>query len=340
MTTLTANAPASPASASVQLPSRGVLVLRYLRRNKSLVVGILIVLLLMAFSIIGSATLDTKKLAYPLGGKAKQAPSVERLINPAEGKSPSIQGILGSDFFGADLAAAMARGLWQTAMVGVLAGGIGTMVGVVLGFISAFYGGAVDTIIKGICQILQPIPVFLIQVLIASSIDKNDMARSVGQLTGLRWPILNDISMGILIMASVVALLAWMGPTLVVRSQVLSMKERQFVSVARLSGMTSLEIIFKEILPNLLPFIAASFIGQVFGAIFASFGLSVLGLGPMREPLIGNILYYAQRQAALFNDWWWWPLWPSLALVLIFGSLTLINIGLDEVANPRLRRSE
>ncbi|NJM42360.1 MAG: hypothetical protein HC853_17285, partial [Anaerolineae bacterium] len=149
MTSLTANAPASPAPASVQLPSRGVLMLRYLRRNKSLVVGILIVLLLTVFSIIGSATLDTKKLAYPLGGRAKQAPSFERLLNPAEGKAPSIQGILGSDFFGADLAAAMARGLWQTALVGVLAGGIGTMVGVVLGFISAFYGGAVDTIIKG-----------------------------------------------------------------------------------------------------------------------------------------------------------------------------------------------
>jgi peptide/nickel transport system permease protein len=313
----------------VQLPSRGILMLRYLRRNKSLVFGLLIVLLLTAFSIIGSSTLDTKKLAYPLGGKSKQAPSLERLLNPAEGKSPSIQGMLGTDFFGADLAAAMARGLWQTALIGVLAGGIGTMVGVILGFISAFYGGAVDTIIKGICQILQPIPVFLIQVLIASSIDKNDMARNIG-----------PISQGILIMAGVVALLAWMGPTLVVRSQVLTMKERQFVSVARLSGMTSIEIIFKEILPNLLPFIAASFIGQVFGAIFASFGLSVLGLGPLREPLIGNILYYSQKQAALFNDWWWWPLWPSLALVLIFGSLTLINIGLDEIANPRLRRSE
>ena len=332
MTTMTATAPSNPSnptSASVQLPSRGILFLRYLRRNKSLVFGVLIVLLLTAFSIIGSATIDTKKLAYPLGGKAKQAPSLERLLNPPAGKSPSLQGVLGTDFFGADLAAAMARGLWQTALIGVLAGGIGTFIGVALGFISAFYGGAIDTIIKGICQILQPIPVFLIQVLIASSIDKNDMSRNIG-----------PISQGILIMAGVVALLAWMGPTLVIRSQVLSMKERQFVSVARLSGMTSIEIIFKEILPNLLPFIAASFIGQVFGAIFASFGLSVLGLGPLREPLIGNILYFSQKQAALFNEWWWWPLWPSLALVLIFGSLTLINMGLDEVANPRLRRSE
>ena len=289
--------------------------LRYLRRNKSLGFGILIVVILTLFTVIGSASIDTKKRAYPLAVKPKQPPSA--------------QYPMGTDFYGRDLLAAMVRGLWQTALVGILAGAIGTGLGVVFGFTSAYFGGIVDTIIKGICQILQPIPVFLIQVLIASSIDKNLMSRQFG-----------PISQGILIMAGVVAALAWMGPTLVVRAQVLSMKERMFVNVSKLSGMSNIEIIFKEILPNLLPFIAASFVGQVFGALFASFGLSVLGLGPLREPLIGNIIYFAQYQAALFNGWWWWPLWPSLSLVMIFGSLTLINIGLDEVANPRLRRTE
>jgi peptide/nickel transport system permease protein len=118
------------------------------------------------------------------------------------------------------------------------------------------------------------------------------------------------------------------------------MKERMFVNVAKLSGMSNLEIIFKELLPNLLPFIAAGFVGSVFAGIFASFGLSVLGLGPLREPLIGNTIYFAQQQSAFFNGWWWWPTWPIIALVLIFSALTLINIGLDEIANPRVRRSE
>ncbi len=315
MSATTTLAPSSAASSAGILPSRSTLMLRYLRRNKSLVFGILIVVFLTLFTIIGSFTVNTKKMAYPLAAKAKQPPSA--------------QYPLGTDFYGRDLLAAMIRGLWQTALVGILAGAIGTGVGVILGFTSAYFGGMVDSIIKGICQILQPIPVFLIQVLIASSIDKNLMSRQWG-----------PISQGILIMAGVVAALAWMGPTLVVRAQVLSMKERMFVNVSKLSGMSNIEIIFKEILPNLLPFIAASFVGQVFGALFASFGLSVLGLGPLREPLIGNIIYFAQYQAALFNGWWWWPLWPSLSLVLIFGSLTLINIGLDEVANPRLRRTE
>lgn len=289
----------------VRQPSRLTLLLRYLRRNKSLLIGLLILFLLTAFTVIGLLTIDTTN-AYPLSVRARQPPSAA---------FP-----LGTDFFGRDLLAAMVVGLWQTALIGLLAGGLGTLVGVVLGFISAYFGGWLDTGIKGICQILTPIPVLLIQVVIASSLDK----RSVTIYT----------------MALVVVLLAWMGPTLVIRSQVLSMKERQFVAVARLSGVGDLGIIFGEILPNLLPFIAASFVTQVFSAVFAAFYLAVLGLGPLREPLLGNIIWAAQSQGAFFNGWWWWPIWPALAMVLILGSLALVIMGLDELANPRVRRSE
>ena len=169
-------------------------------------------------------------------------------------------------------------------------------------------------------QILTPIPVLLIQVVVAGSLDKRDVT--------------------IFTMAIIVAMLAWMGPTLVIRAQVMTMKERQFVSVAKLSGMGDFSIIFKEILPNLLPFIAAAFVGQVFAAVFASFYLAVLGLGPLREPLLGNIIWAAQSQGAFFNGWWWWPLEPAFAMILILGALALVNMGLDELANPRIRRSE
>jgi len=294
------------ATQSVTLqPSRLTLVLRYMRRNKGLVIGLTILILLILFTVVGMFTIDTDN-AYPLSVKSKQPPSAE---------FP-----LGTDFFGRDLLAAMVVGLWQTALIGVIAGAMGTLIGVVLGFISAYFGGTVDTVIKGICQILTPIPPFLIQVILAGSLDK----RSVTIYT----------------MAFIVFLLSWMGPTLVIRAQVLSMKERQFVAVAKLSGMGDMGIIFSEILPNLLPFIAASFVGQVFGAVFASFYLAVLGLGPLREPLLGNTIWSAQTQSAFFNGWWWWPLEPAIALVLILGSLALINMGLDELANPRIRRTE
>jgi peptide/nickel transport system permease protein len=305
MTSATLASPTSGSSTTPFLPSRSVLLFRYLRRNKSLVFGLLILLFLVGFTVHGFLTLDLKQ-AYPLAVKTKQAPSI---AYP-----------LGTDFFGRNLHAAVVKGMWQTALIGLIAGAIGTFIGVVLGFTSAYFGGRIDATIKGVCQILTPIPLFLIQVIIAGSIDKRNVT--------------------IYTMAFIVVMLAWMGPTLVVRSQVLSMKERQFVSVAKLSGMGDLEIIFSEILPNLLPFIAAAFVTQVFGAVFASLYLAVLGLGPLREPLLGNIIWAAQSQGAFFNGWWWWPFAPAAALVLILGSLALINMGLDELANPRIRRTE
>ena len=285
-----------------QRPSKFYLFVRYLRRNPGLFFGTVILVGLVLFTVIGLLTVDTDD-AYPLSAKPKQPPSLEYPF--------------GTDFYGRDLYVAMVVGMWQTALIGVLAGAIGTFIGVVLGFISAYFGGKIDSTIKFICQVLIPIPVFLIQVVIAGSLDK----RSVTIYT----------------MALIVVLFAWMWPTLVIRSQVLSMKERQFVSVAKLSGMNDFEIIFMEILPNMLPFIAASF---VFSAVFASFYLAVVGLGPLREPLLGNIIWAAQSQGAFFNGWWWWPLIPAIAMVLILTSLALINMGLDELANPRVRRTE
>ncbi len=302
-----------PAPELYRPPSRIVLLGRYLRRNKGIVVGLAIILFLTAFTIHGVLTLDPDT-AYPLAVRTKQPPG------------PNFW--LGTDWYGRDLHTAMVTGLWQTALIGLIAGAAATIVPVILGFFSAFFGGWVDRIITSVCAVLQPIPAFLIQVIIAATLDRNTLFDD-------QKPI-----QAILIIAGIVAILAWMKPTLVIRSQVLSMKERMFVNVARLSGMGNLAIIFQELLPNLLPFIVASFVNAVFDAIFISFGLSVLGLAPLREPLLGNIIYFAQQQSAIFNGWWWWPLWPVGALALIFAALTLINIGLDEVANPRARRSE
>jgi peptide/nickel transport system permease protein len=289
----------------VRQPGRLALFFRYLRRNKSLSIGLFVLFLLVAFTVIGLLVVNPED-AYPLSAPTR--------------KPPSWSYPLGTDFFGRDLLAAMAVGMWQTAVIGVIAGAIGTFIGVVLGFISAYFGRWIDTSIRSVCQILLPVPVLLIQVVIAGSLDKRDVT--------------------IYTMALIVVLLAWMWPSLVIRSQVLTMKERQFVSVAKLSGVSDFGIIFKEILPNLLPFIAAAFVGQVFAAVFASFYLAVLGLGPLREPLLGNIIWAAQSQGAFFNGWWWWPIEPAIGMILILGSLALIIMGLDELANPRVRKSE
>jgi len=139
----------------IQRPSRLTLLLGYLRRNKSLAIGLIILLALVLFTVVGLLTVDTSN-AYPLSVKSKQA--------------PSLQYPFGTDFFGRDLLAAMVVGMWQTALIGVMAGGLGVFIGIVLGFISAYFGGVLDVIIKGICQILTPIPAVLIQIFIAGSL--------------------------------------------------------------------------------------------------------------------------------------------------------------------------
>lgn len=404
-------------------PSRGTLLWRYLRRNKGIMLGFIILLLLGLFTVqgmyrftIGEGLRLTDRVAraYPLAVRSKQPPylvtwlcsvgilntceeakpaaapaptaapkgsspsataapdfgalpgingpeptkapdfgALPGIDGPAPTKAPAssdfgaLPGIggetsststtsapntdkywLGTDWYGRDLHAAMVVGLWQSALIGVFAGLIATIIPVVLGFLAAYFGGKLDRVITAICSVLQPIPPFLIQVVLAASLPRNDLFDDAKPFQTIA------------IIGAIVAITAWMKPTLVIRSQVLSMKERMFVNVAKLSGMGSWEIIFKELLPNLLPFIVASFINAIFDALFSSFGLSVLGLAPLTEPLLGNIIYFAQQQSAIFNGWWWWPLWPVTALILIFAALTLINTGLDEVANPRARRTE
>ncbi len=136
-------------------PSRLTLLFGYMRRNIGLGIGLFILLLLVAFTLYGLATADLSH-AYPLSVKGKQPPSWE---------FP-----LGTDFFGRDLYVAMVVGLKETAAIGFLAGALGTLIGVLLGFVAAYFGGWLDTIIKGICQILTPIPALLIQVIIAGSL--------------------------------------------------------------------------------------------------------------------------------------------------------------------------
>ncbi|MCS7056005.1 MAG: ABC transporter permease [Thermoflexales bacterium] len=296
-----------PAQQTSGQPNRWILILRYMRRNKSLVVGLAMLAFLLIFSIGGSLLIDTSTRAYPLAAPAVQPPSPEYP--------------LGTDRDGRDLLAVMARGILLTGSIGVMAGTIGLVVGVIVGFVAGYYGGWIDSVIRWLTEVLMTIPALILQIIIASTIvDKNKVT--------------------IFTMAGVASILSWMGTARIVRSQVLTLRERTFVNMAKLSGMGNLEIIFRELMPNMLPYLAASFVGAVMGGIGSSFGLEILGLGPAREPTIGMTIRWAQFHSAIFNRWWWWVLWPSLVLIIIFASLSLINRGLDEIANPRVRRSE
>ncbi len=275
---------------------------RYLRRNKRLAAGIAILLFLLLFATVGRLFAPPAN-AYPLAVPANMP--------------PSLQYPFGTDSQGRDLLATAVMGTYLTVRIGFIAGLIGLSVGTILGFIAAYYGGMLDTVIRWIVDVLLTVPSLLVLVVIAATL------QSTMDPTG---------------MSLVLALLAWMGPTRTIRSQVLTMRERAFVRVAKLSGESNLEIIFKELLPNLLPYLGASLVGAVTGAIFASLGLEQLGLGPMREPTLGMTIYWVQYYGAFVRGMWWWILAPISVIVLIFMGLFFLSAGLDEFANPRVRR--
>ncbi|HEX5417781.1 MAG TPA: ABC transporter permease [Chloroflexota bacterium] len=277
--------------------------LAYCRRNPNLVIGLALVLLLILIGLIG-----------PLFVNVAQAQPTS--VIPDQPPSPDLP--LGSDDQGRDLLAVLVAGLPLTLRVGFIAGAVGLLIGIILAFIAGYQGGTVDTVIRLVVDTLLTVPGLLVLIIIADSIK-------------------GVISINL--MALVVASLAWMYPTRTIRSQVLTLRERAYVQMAKLSGMNSFEIIVRELVPNLLPYLAASFVGAVSAAVLASIGLEALGLGPQNEPTVGMTIYWAISFNALLRGLWWWWIVPIIAIVILFMGLFLISAGLDELANPRLRRS-
>ncbi len=275
----------------------------YCRRNPQLVIGAAMILALLLVGVLGPFFVDPKQ-SQPLSAPTAQP--------------PSRQYPLGTDDYGRNLLAVMVTGLPLTLRIGFLAGALGLLVGTFLGFVSGYLGGPVDAVIRTLVDTSLTVPGLLILITIAASIK-------------------GFISVNI--MALVIASLAWRQPSRTVRAQVLTLRDRGYVQVARRSGMSTPEIIVKELLPNLLPFLAASFVGAVSYAILASIGLEALGLGPQNDPTLGMTVYWAINFSAPLRGLWWWWLPPIVAVVILILGLLLLTMGLDEIANPRLRRS-
>ena len=277
--------------------------LGYLRRNRSLAIGIALVAIVLLFAGVG-------RIVWDIGDAAP-------LSAPAN-RSPSWDHPLGTDRQGREILAVMIVGTPKTLYIGLLAGTIGVVIGTTLALIAAYCGGAVDAVIRSIVDIGLTIPPLLVLILLAVSIHS---ALSVNQ------------------MALVVASLAWLFPTRTIRSQALSIKERAYIQVARLSGTSGLKIVFLEIMPNLLPYLAATFVGTVSAAILASIGLEVIGLGPLESNTLGVTIYWVNYYAGILHGLWWWFMPPVIIIILLFVGLFCISAGLDEIANPRTRRT-
>ncbi len=221
---------------------------------------------------------------------------------------------LGTENSGRDMLALIIVGAPASLKVGFIAAGIGMAIGIVLGFSSGFLGGWVDNVIRTVVDAWVTIPSLLVLITLSAFIRPTIMT-----------------------LAFLLVAFSWAAPTRYIRAQALSMRERGYVRMARLSGSSTLSIIFREMLPNLLPYLAASLAGMISGAILAATGLEALGLGPQRIPTLGMTIYWSIRASAVLRGMWWWWGFPIAVLVIIFTGFFLMAIGLDEVANPRLR---
>jgi peptide/nickel transport system permease protein len=222
---------------------------------------------------------------------------------------------LGTESNGRDMLAAIITGAPRSLYVGVIAATIGIVIGVILGCTAGYMGGRFDSVIRTLSDSVITIPSLAVLIVISAYVSTIEIET----------------------MALILAMFAWPAPARIIRSQVLTLRERGYVRLARLSGAGPLEIIIKEMVPNLLPYLAASLSGAISGAILAATSLEALGLGPTRIPTLGMTIFYAIRSSAIIRGMWWWWGFPILVLVIIFTGLFLMAVGLDEVANPRLR---
>jgi peptide/nickel transport system permease protein len=274
--------------------------------NSKFVTGSVMIALVVLFGLLGPLFWDTE-LAYTASSPVNLKPMW------IEGGTPEHP--LGTESNGRDMLAQLIVGIPASLKVGLLAAGIGMGIGILLGSIAGYLGGWPDHIIRTITDSVITIPSLMVLISIAAYVSMPDTTA----------------------MALILALFAWPGPTRLIRSQVLTLRERGYVRMAQLSNVPALEIMLVEMVPNMLPWLAASLTGGISGAILGATGLEALGLGPTRVPSLGMIINYALQSSALVRGMWWWWLPPIIALVFIFTGFFLMTVGLDEIANPRLR---
>ena len=281
--------------------------------NPKLIGGLLLVMSVVLLGVVGPLFWDIK-LAR-VASSPLNLPPVWVKDAPVFFPPPDPAHPLGTESNGRDILALLMAAAPGSLRVGLIAAGLGMAIGILLGFSAGFLGGWWDALVRTIADSVITIPSLAVLIVISSFVRQID---------------LNN-------MALLLALFAWPGPTRLIRAQVLSLRERGYVQMARLSGASTFDIMFKEMMPNLLPYLAASFTGNVSANILAATGLEALGLGPTRIPTLGMTIFYAIRAAAILRGMWWWWGFPILMLIIIFTGLFLIAVGLDEIANPRLR---
>ncbi|MEN4012069.1 MAG: ABC transporter permease [Bellilinea sp.] len=269
-------------------------------RNKKLVIGFSIIALFLFLGLIGPLITKNEPFAF---------------ANPLGAAPPSSKYWLGTTFFGQDVFSQFVNGLRATFLVGVFGGGLGTLIGIIVGFTAGYRGGIVDEILNAITNIILVIPTIAVLLIIAAYLEVRSLATQYIFIGLTAWP--------------------WVARA--VRAQTFSLRTRDFVDLARMSGMRSAKIIATEIAPNMMSYLLMVFILQFGGAILTAATLDFIGLGPTNTISLGLMMQLAVLWGAMQLEIWWWFVPPGLAITAIVGSLYIMNVGLDEVFNPKLR---
>jgi peptide/nickel transport system permease protein len=273
--------------------------LYFMLRNAKLRIGVAIVLIFVVLALVGPLLTKYQPRDYV-------APGVE---------PPSSEFWFGTTSFGEDVFTQFVYGLRATFIVGLIGGGLGTLIGILIGFIAGYRGGIVDEILNMFTNIVLVIPSLVVLLIIAAYLEVR----------------------GFLFESIFIGFFAWPWAARAIRAQTFSLRSREFVDLARLSGMKPLKIIIKEIAPNMMSYLLLVYILQFGGAILTAATLDFIGLGPTNSVSLGLMMNNAVIYGALILGMWWWFIPPGLAITAIVGALYVTNVGLDEVFNPKLR---
>jgi peptide/nickel transport system permease protein len=273
---------------------------RFVLANRKVTIGLAIIGFFVLLALLGPVIVHQDPAALS-----------EDLLQP-----PSSAHWLGTTPSGQDVFAQVVVGARISILMGFIVGAVTTIISVVVGLVSGYLGGAIDELFSLVTNVFLVLPTLPLAIVLAAYI------KYKGPLT-----------IGI-----VLAVTGWSWGARVIRSQTLSMRNREFVAAARARGESTFRIVFFEIFPNEIALVAAELLGTVIYCILAEAGLEYLGFGDPNTVSWGTMFYFAQNGDALLLGAWWWFLPPGICIALLGAALALVNFGIDEIANPRLRR--
>jgi len=270
--------------------------------NRRFVASVFMLLLLIGFGTLGPIVFD----------RTNPMKIVGLLYDP-----PSEAAWLGTDNFGRDIFTQLMFGTRTSLTIGLIAGLEATLIGLLIGTVAGFVGGTVEEVLMSFTNVVITIPSIVILILLSYAVQ----TRSV------------------LVMGLIIGVISWPWTARAVRAQTSSLRTREHVAIARLSGAGALRQIIWEIIPYMLSYVVMAFVLQLNSGILQEAALSMLGLGPSQSISLGTMLHWALLWESVRTGAWWAFVPPTLFLTLIAFSLLLLQSNIDEILNPRLRRA-